>query len=87
MRKNAIQKLIESHLVEGRMEPGEEIALKIDQTLTQDVTGTMAMLEFEAMGMARVRAPTLRPNHYGPLPLFLFRISAFMRAATESYMR
>jgi len=55
MGKNAAQKLIESHLVEGRMEPGEEIALKIAQGLTQDATGTMAMLEFEAMGMARVR--------------------------------
>ena len=44
------QKLIKSHLVEGEMIPGQEIGLKIDQTLTQDATGTMAYLEFEAMG-------------------------------------
>jgi aconitate hydratase len=55
MKKNVAQKLIESHLVAGRMEPGEEIGLKIDQTLTQDATGTMVMLEFEAMGISRVK--------------------------------
>ena len=55
MAKNAAQKLIESHLVEGRMIPGEEIGIKIDQTLTQDATGTLVMLEFEAMQIDRVR--------------------------------
>jgi aconitate hydratase len=55
MGRNVARKLIESHLVKGRMEPGEEIALKIDQTLTQDATGTMVMLEFEAMGVPRVK--------------------------------
>lgn len=49
------QKLIKSHLVEGEMIPGTEIGLKIDQTLTQDATGTMAYLEFEAMGVDRVK--------------------------------
>ncbi len=49
------QKIIKSHLVSGDMIPGSEIALKIDQTLTQDATGTMAYLEFEAMGIPRVR--------------------------------
>ena len=49
------QKLIKSHLVEGAMIPGQEIGLKIDQTLTQDATGTMAYLEFEAMGVDRVK--------------------------------
>ena len=49
------QKLIRAHLVSGEMKPGEEIALRIDQTLTQDATGTMAYLEFEAMGIDRVR--------------------------------
>ncbi|MDR4055222.1 MAG: aconitate hydratase, partial [Clostridia bacterium] len=44
-----------SHLVEGEMIPGQEIGLKIDQTLTQDATGTMAYLEFEAMGVDRVK--------------------------------
>lgn len=48
-------KLIESHLVEGQMVPGEEIGIRIDQTLTQDATGTLVMLEFEAMGLLRVR--------------------------------
>ena len=49
------QKLIKSHLVEGEMIPGQEIGLKIDQTLTQDATGTMAYLEFEAMGVDLVK--------------------------------
>ena len=49
------QKLIKFHLVEGEMIPGQEIGLKIDQTLTQDATGTMAYLEFEAMGVDRVK--------------------------------
>ena len=49
------QKLIKSHLVEGEMIPGQEIGLKIDQTLTQDATGTMAYLEFEAMEVDRVK--------------------------------
>lgn len=49
------QKLIRAHLVEGEMVPGKEIGLRIDQTLTQDATGTMAYLEFEAMGVDRVK--------------------------------
>jgi len=49
------QKLIKAHLVEGEMVPGKEIGLRIDQTLTQDATGTMAYLEFEAMGVDRVK--------------------------------
>lgn len=49
------QKIIKAHLVEGEMKPGSEIGLRIDQTLTQDATGTMAYLEFEAMGVDRVR--------------------------------
>ncbi len=49
------QKIIKAHLREGEMKVGEEIALKIDQTLTQDATGTMAYLEFETMGIDRVR--------------------------------
>ncbi len=55
MAKNVTQKLIESHLIKGRMRPGEEIGLKIDQTLTQDATGTLVMLEFEALRIPRVR--------------------------------
>lgn len=49
------QKIIKSHLVSGDMTPGSEIALRIDQTLTQDATGTMAYLEFESMGIDRVK--------------------------------
>ncbi|RKQ95702.1 aconitase [Kushneria sinocarnis] len=52
---NVTQKLIQSHLIKGEMTPGEEIGLKIDQTLTQDATGTMVMLELEAMGLDRVK--------------------------------
>jgi aconitate hydratase len=53
---NITHKLIADHLVSGQMVPGEEIALRIDQTLTQDVTGTMAYLQFEAIGVPRVRS-------------------------------
>ena len=49
------QKLIRSHLLSGDMKPGSEIGLRIDQTLTQDATGTMAYLEFESMGVPRVK--------------------------------
>ena len=55
MGKTIAQKIIASHLVRGDMTPGSEIALRIDQTLTQDATGTMAYLEFETMGIDRVR--------------------------------
>ena len=49
------QKIIKAHLISGDMIPGSEVALRIDQTLTQDATGTMAYLEFESMGIDRVR--------------------------------
>ena len=49
------QKIIRAHLLEGEMKAGQEIGLRIDQTLTQDATGTMAYLEFEAIGIPRVR--------------------------------
>ena len=55
MGKTIAQKIIASHLLRGDMTPGSEIALRIDQTLTQDATGTMAYLEFETMGIDRVR--------------------------------
>ncbi len=48
-------KILQNHLVSGRLIPGEEIAIRIDQTLTQDATGTMAYLQFEAMGVDRVK--------------------------------
>ena len=52
---NLTQKILAEHLVSGQMIPGEEISIRIDQTLTQDATGTMAYLQFEAMGVDRVR--------------------------------
>lgn len=55
MGKNLVQKILSAHLVEGKLVPGEEVAIKIDQTLTQDATGTMAYLQFEAMGVPQVR--------------------------------
>lgn len=55
MGYNLAEKIIKEHLVSGSMKPGEEAALRIDQTLTQDATGTMAYLEFEAMGLDRVK--------------------------------
>ena len=55
MGKNVAQKLIESHLISGEPVQGKEINIRMDQTLTQDATGTMAYLQFEAMGVPRVR--------------------------------
>ncbi|MFV0412096.1 MAG: aconitate hydratase [Oscillospiraceae bacterium] len=55
MGKTMAQKIIENHLKDGEMAPGSEIGLQIDQTLTQDATGTMAYLEYEAMGIPRVK--------------------------------
>lgn len=55
MAKNVTQKLIESHLLEGDMKPGEEIGIKIDQALLQDATGTLVQLELEAMGLDRAK--------------------------------
>lgn len=55
MAQNVTEKLINSHLVSGTAEPGQEIGLVIDQTLTQDATGTMVMLELEALGLDRIQ--------------------------------
>ena len=55
MPRNVAQKLLADHLVEGTLDPGSEIGLRVDQTLTQDATGTMVMLELEAMGLDRIR--------------------------------
>ena len=55
MGKNIVQRIIDSHLVNGRVKPGEEIGIRIDQALTQDATGTMAYLQFEAMDVPRVQ--------------------------------
>ena len=55
MGKNLVQKILETHLISGRLVPHEDIAIAIDQTLTQDATGTMVYLQFEALGIPRVR--------------------------------
>ena len=55
MAKSLTYKILEGHLASGKLEPGNEIGIRIDQTLTQDATGTMAYLQFEAMGIPRVR--------------------------------
>ncbi|WP_315066466.1 aconitate hydratase [uncultured Clostridium sp.] len=55
MKQNITRKILQSHLVEGKMIAGEEISIKIDQTLTQDATGTMSYLAFEALGIPKVR--------------------------------
>jgi aconitate hydratase len=56
MGKNLVQKIFESHRASGRLSPREDIAISIDQTLTQDATGTMTYLQFEALGIPKVRA-------------------------------
>ena len=56
MAQNLVQKIIGSHLVSGEMHAGKEVAIRIDQTLTQDATGTMAYLQFEAMGIPNYRS-------------------------------
>ena len=55
MAKTIVEQVMAAHLVSGELTPGAEVALKIDHTLTQDATGTLAYLEFEAMGVERVR--------------------------------
>ena len=55
MGKNIVHKILESHLISGELTPGGEIAIRVDQTLTQDATGTMAFLQFEAMKIPRVK--------------------------------
>ena len=55
MGKNIVQKIMEAHLVSGALNPGSEVGISVDHTLIQDATGTMALLQFEAMGIPRVR--------------------------------
>lgn len=55
MGKNIVQKIIETHLIRGKCAPGEEVEIKVDQTLVHDATGTMVMLELEAMGLESIR--------------------------------
>ena len=55
MGRNVVEKILAAHLVSGELVPGREIAIRMDQTLTQDATGTMAYLQFESMGLARAK--------------------------------
>lgn len=55
MGKNMVQKIMDAHLVSGMLHPGNEVGITVDHTLIQDATGTMALLQFEAMGIPRVR--------------------------------
>jgi aconitate hydratase len=55
MGKNIVQKILDAHIVEGKPVAGQEVGIRIDQTLTQDATGTMAYLQFEALGFDRVK--------------------------------
>ncbi len=55
MGQSLTQKILSSHLLSGDLNSGEEIGIRIDQTLTQDATGTMAYLQFEAIGLPRVK--------------------------------
>ncbi len=57
MGRNIVQKIFEEHLVEGRLEKGSPISLRVDEVYTQDATGTMAWLQFEAIGIERVKVP------------------------------
>ena len=56
MGRNITEKLLHAHLISGEPRPGREVAIHIDQCLTQDATGTMAYLQFESMGLDRIRA-------------------------------
>ncbi len=57
MGKNLTQKILEAHLIEGKLEPGQEIGIRVDQTLIQDATGTMVWQQFQSFGIARIRVP------------------------------
>ncbi len=57
MGLNLVQKILKEHLISGEMQEGKEIGIRIDQTLTQDATGTMAWLQFEAIGIPKVKVP------------------------------
>ncbi len=57
MARNLVQKILEEHLVAGKLTPGSEIALKVDQTLIQDATGTMVWQQFQSFGLPRIKVP------------------------------
>ena len=55
MGKNIVQKILDAHLISGIPEAGREVGIRIDQTLTQDATGTMAYLAFESLGIEKIK--------------------------------
>lgn len=57
MARNLVAGILAEHMEGGSLEPGEEVSLRIDQTLLQDATGTMASLQFEKMGVDRAQVP------------------------------
>lgn len=75
MKRTVAEQLIADHLVEGDLEPGSEIGLRIDQTLTQDATGTLVMLELEAMQVDRVSHPGSGTTNTLACPLFYFSVT------------
>ena len=82
------EKIIKAHLVTGEMVKGTDIGIRIDQTLTQDATGTMAYLEFEAMGIDRVRTERsvayIDHNTYRPALKMPTIIVSFRRCAKST---
>ena len=71
MGKTLAYKILEQHLVEGKLVPGEEIKIKIDQTLTQDSTGTMVYLQLEAMDVDKIQTELSDPRSVFPgMPKF-----------------
>ena len=83
MAESVTAKILKQHLLAGELFPGREIALQIDQTLTQDTTGTMVYLEFEALGFPRVKQNGLSPIliiiHYRQIFVMLMIIALFNR--------
>ena len=65
MGKNIVEKIFEAHKVYGELKAGSTIGLKVDQVYTQDATGTMTWLQFEAIGIDRVKVP-LAVSYVGP---------------------
>jgi len=88
MAKTIVEQIMAAHLVSGELVPGAEVALKIDHTLTQDATGTLAYLEFEAMGVARARPEVAVSYVDHNLPQTDFRNAddhRFLRTAAAKY--
>ena len=82
MGMNLAEKIISAHLVDGKLDPGADIAIRIDQTLTQDATGTMAYLQFEALGLKAVKTDRTTA---APLPPG-FQIRHLFLTARQRYL-